>query len=489
MNPKLLMSEEEIRSIYRQGEEAVIALVMALLKINEDHEERFKRLEDQIAKNSSNSNKPPSSDGLSKPSPKSLRKRHGKKSGGQAGHPGHTLKAVEKPDYTEIHRVQACRCCQSDLARVKIEGVEKRQVFDIPKVKMAVTEHQAEIKICPHCGEKNKGRFPEGVSQAVQYGVETKAVAVYFNQYQMIPLARTKEIFEALYGQTIAEASLISACRDVAKRTLPVSEQIKAQITREEAVVHFDETGVRVNGKLHWLHSASTDKLTCYAIHTKRGHKAMDDVGILSSLQGYAIHDGWQSYFKYPVKHGLCNAHHLRRLQFLEERYPQPWVTKMKELLKEMNKTVEAAQQKGMKCLPGKQKNLFIRRYNKLLLEGYRDNPPLQRDVSQDKKRGRIKQNPARNLLEEFSVHKSAVLAFLIDFRVPFDNNQAERDVRMMKVKLKISGCFRTLVGAEIFCSIRGYISTARKNDVNSIDALRQAFLGNPYLPDCISSG
>jgi hypothetical protein len=228
MNPKLLMSEEEIRSIYRQGEEAIIALVMALPKINEDHEERFKRLEDQIAKNSSNSNKPPSRDGLSKPKPKSLRKRHGKKSGGQAGHQGKTLKAVEKPDYTEIHRVQECRCCQSDLASVKIEGVEKRQVFDIPKVKMAVTEHQAEIKICPHCGEKNKGKFPEGVSQAVQYGVETKAVAVYFNQYQM------------------------------------------------------------------------------------------DDVRILSILQGYAIHDGWQSYFRYPVRHGLCNVHHLRQLQFLE---------------------------------------------------------------------------------------------------------------------------------------------------------------------------
>lgn len=487
MNPKLLLSEQEVRAIYRQGEEAVVALVMTLLKINADHEVRIKKLEDQIAKNSNNSNKPPSSDGLSKPSPKSLRKRHGKKSGGQAGHQGNTLKAVEKPNYTEIHRVQECECCQSNLESVKVEGVEKRQVFDIPKVKMAVTEHQSEIKICPQCGEKNKGKFPEGVSQAVQYGVETKAVAVYFNQYQMIPLARTKEIIEALYGQTIAEASLISACQDVAERTLPVNEQIKAQIAQKEAVVHFDETGVRVDGKLHWLHSASTDKLTCFAIHTKRGHKAMDDVGILSNLQGYAIHDGWQSYFRYPVKHGLCNVHHLRRLQFLEERYPQPWVTKMSKLLMEMKETVETAQQKGMKCLPGKQQKSFIQRYNKLLLEGFRENPPLQRNMSQNKKRGRIKQNPARNLLDELSEHKSSVLAFMIDFRVPFDNNQAERDVRMMKVKLKISGCFRTLVGAEIFCIIRGYISTARKNGVNSIDALRQAFLGNPYLPDFIS--
>jgi transposase len=487
MNPKLLLSEQEVRAIYRQGEEAVVALVMTLLKINADHEARIKKLEDQIAKNSNNSNKPPSSDGLSKPSPKSLRKRHGKKSGGQVGHQGNTLKAVEKPNYTEIHRVQECECCQSNLESVKVEGVEKRQVFDIPKVKMAVTEHQSEIKICPHCGEKNKGKFPAGVSQAVQYGVETKAVAVYFNQYQMIPLARTKEIIEALYGQTIAEASLISACQDVAERTLPVNEQIKAQIAQKEAVVHFDETGVRVDGKLHWLHSASTDKLTCFAIHTKRGHKAMDDVGILSNLQGYAIHDGWQSYFRYPVKHGLCNVHHLRRLQFLEERYPQPWVTKMSKLLMEMKETVETAQQKGMKCLPGKQQKSFIQRYNKLLLEGFRENPPLQRNMSQNKKRGRIKQNPARNLLDELSEHKSSVLAFMIDFRVPFDNNQAERDVRMMKVKLKISGCFRTLVGAEIFCIIRGYISTARKNGVNSIDALRQAFLGNPYLPDFIS--
>ena len=489
MEPIRKLSEEQIRAIYHQGEDAVVELIQSMNKTIILLAERVQILEDRLAKNSKNSGKPPSTDGLSKPSPKSLRKRHGKKSGGQAGHQGNTLKTVEKPDYTEIHRVQACECCQRDLARVKVEGVEKRQVFDIPKVKMAVTEHQAEIKICPHCGEKNKGKFPEGVSQAVQYGVETKTVAVYFNQYQMIPLARTKEIFEALFGQPIAEASLISACQDVAKRTLHVCERIKAQITRKEAVVHFDETGVRVDGKLHWLHSASTDKLTCFVIHTKRGHKAMDDVGILSNLQGYAIHDGWKSYFKYPVKHGLCNVHHLRRLQFLEERYPQPWATKMSELLMEMKETVEAAQQKGMKCLPEKQKKSFIRRYNKLLLEGYRENPPPQRNMSQDKKRGRIKQNPARNLLEEFSVHRSAVLAFLIDFRVPFDNNQAERDVRMMKVKLKTSGCFRTFVGAEIFCNIRGYISTARKNGVNSIDALRQAFLGNPYLPECISSG
>jgi transposase len=323
----------------------------------------------------------------------------------------------------------------------------------------------------------------------VQNGLETKAVVVYLNQYQMIPLVRTKEIFEALYGQSISEASLILTCQEVAERTLPANEKIKEQIIRKEAVVHFDETGIRVDGKLHWLHSASTDQLTSYTIHTKRGHKAMDEVGILSNLQGYAVHDGWQSYFRHPVKHSLCNVQHLRRLQFLEERYPQPWVTKMSGLLMDMKETVEAAKHKGLACLPGKKQKSFIIRYNKLLLEGYRDNPPPQRNASQDKKRGRIKQNPARNLLDELSVHKSAVWAFLVDFRVPFDNNQAERDVRMMKVKLKISGCFRTLMGAEIFCIIRGYVSTARKNGVNSIDALRQAFLGFPSVPDFFSSG
>jgi transposase len=321
MNPKLSLSEQEVRAIYRQGEEAVIALVMALLKINADHEARIKKLEDQLARNSSNSSKPPSSDGLSKPSPKSLRKRHQKKSGGQAGHPGNTLKAVENPDIIELHQVNECHHCQQDLSEVDTKEHETRQVFDLPKVKLLVTEHQAEIKVCPHCGRRNKATFPIGVNQAVQYGPEIKAQAVYFNQYQLLPLQRISELFATIYGQALSQGSLIGFCQEIAEKVQFVNQCIKTHITEREAVVHFDETGSRVDGKLHWLHSASTEKMTYYTLHQKRGYPAMNDIGILPNLQGRAIHDGWSSYFKYKILHGLCNVHHLRKLKFLEEQH------------------------------------------------------------------------------------------------------------------------------------------------------------------------
>ena len=230
---KLNLSTEEIRAIYRQGEAAVVALIQQLIKINNEFEDRIQVLEDQIAKNSRNSGKPPSSDGYSKPSPKSLRKRHGKKSGGQPGHSGNTLKAVTQPDRIEVHRVMECKQCLETLKDVPAEEVEHRQVFDIPIVQIEVIEHQREIKMCPHCGEKNKADFPEMVTQPVQYGPEIKALAVYLNQHQLIPLERTAEIIDALYGHRISEASLIAASKETVKRIETVNEAIKKQITME----------------------------------------------------------------------------------------------------------------------------------------------------------------------------------------------------------------------------------------------------------------
>jgi transposase len=337
------LSVEEIREIYRQGEDAVVALIQQLIALNKTFEERIQALEDQLAKNSRNSGKPPSSDGYSKPAPKSLRKRHGRKSGGQPGHPGNTLKAVEQPDRIEVHQVVECQHCHSSLEDVKAKKHEKRQVFDIPRIKIEVTEHQCEVKICPHCGEKNKANFPETITQPVQYGPEIKAQAVYLNQYQLIPLERTAETLEAFYEHRPSEASLIAANRDVAKQLEPVNQAIKEHLTKRESVVHFDETGLRLEGKTNWLHSASTERLTYYLVHRKRGQKAMDAVGILTNLRGCAVHDGWRSYFKYNVRHGLCNAHHLRRLKFLEERYPQEWVKPMIDLLLKIKSTVDQA--------------------------------------------------------------------------------------------------------------------------------------------------
>jgi transposase len=485
------LSSEELHEAYVKGEPAIHALLEGWMKqviaINQVLEARVQALEDQIAKNSRNSGKPPSSDGYDRPAPKSLQKRRRKKSGGQAGHVGYTLKAVEKPEHVKVHRVEQCNHCHVSLQRVKVNRYEKRQVFDVPRVRVEVTEHQAEIKGCPRCGKENRAEFPEGVTQPVQYGDEIKAQMVYFNQYQMLPLERTAEVFETLYGQTISEGTIVDAGQEVSKQVTKVNNTIRQHLREKETVVHFDETGARVEGQLQWLHSASTERLTWYAIHPKRGRLAMDAIGILPNLQGRAMHDDWMSYFKYSIQHGLCNAHHLRRLKFLEERYPQKWVHQMADLLVAIKEAVEKAQAASRTCLSRKKLVDFESEYDRLVKQGLRVNGPPKRPEGQPIKRGRIKQSPAKNLLDEFKLHKEYVLAFMYDFKVPFDNNQAERDIRMMKVKQKISGCFRSIQGAEIFCQIRGYLSTARKNEQHVLDVLRLAFAGTPYLPGFVS--
>jgi transposase len=494
-----LLSAAEVHAAYLEGESAIVALLQGwtnrlVAVVNEQEEslqrlqERIHGLEDQLAKNSGNSGKPPSSDGYQKPAPKSLRKRHGRKSGGQVGHVGYTLKAVERPDRVEVHQVSKCNRCQTWLKRVEVTGYEKRQVFDVPRVHIEVTEHQAEIKICPHCGEVCKAVFPEEITQPVQYGNEIKSQAVYLNQYQLLPLERTAEAFEALYGQSVAEGTLVDACQEVAEVISKPNLAIKEQLIEHEEVVHFDETGVRVEGKLYWLHSASTPQLTFYAIHPKRGSLAMDAIGILPALKGRAMHDDWPSYFKYNGQHALCNAHHLRRLEFLLEQYPQKWVGEMMDLLVQMKEAVDRAKVASRSHLTRRQLTAFEKSYDRLVQKGLRANGPPRRPEGQPRKRGRLKQTPARNLLLEFKTYQQAVLAFLYDFKVPFDNNQAERDIRMMKLKQKVSGCFRTTQGAEIFCQIRAYLSTARKNGQNALDALRLAFAGSPYLPPFAST-
>jgi transposase len=479
-----LPSEEEINAAYDKGKEAIAALFSATFAKMAEH---IQKLEDQVAKNSNNSGKPPSSDGLSKPAPKSLRKRHGKKSGGQPGHKGVTLKAVAQPDRIEVYPVKWCKHCQASLEGIEAEEYEKRQVFDLPPVEMEVTEHQAEIKLCPNCGEKSRADFPEGVTQPVQYGAEVKVQAVYLNQYQMIPLERVSETFAELYGQRLSEGTIVDACQEAAEQVKSVNEAIKTHLTEKEAVVQFDETGFRIESKLNWLHSASTKRLTSYAVHIKRGQPAMDSIGILPKLSGRAMHDGWKSYFVYLCTHGLCNAHHLRELEFLKERYPQEWETELADLLLEIYQAVKAAEAAQASSLSSIQLADFDQRYNALIQQGFQANAPPERPEDLPKKRGRIKQSPVRNLLDRFQDHKETVLAFMYDFKVPFDNNQAERDIRMMKVRQKISGCFRSSQGAEVFCQVRGYLSTARKNGQSPLHTLRLAFAGKPYLPPFVS--
>lgn len=483
MKPLPLPTEEEIRSAIGQGEEATVALVNSLLAVISLLAARVQSLEDQLAKNSRNSGKPPSSDGLKKgPQPRSLRQRSGKKSGAQPGHPGHQLEMVAQPDKVEVYPVKQCGHCQGSLLDQPVERVDKRQVFELPPLRLVVTEHQAEVKVCPQCGQTTEAAFPVEVRQLTQYGPGFKALLVYLNQQHFIPLERVSEFCQELFGQPVGEGTIVLASARVAQQVEPVNEQAKQHLIETDETVHFDESGLRVAQKLHWVHSASTERVTCYHIDPKRGHDGIERAGILPHRTGNSMHDDWPAYYGYTeAAHAACNSHHLRELDFLQERYPQPWEPLLAKLLDEIKAAVATAKAAGLTELSQTQMTDFETRYTELIEQGLQLNPVPAKPPG---KRGKVKQPPPKNLLDRLKNHQRAVLAFMFDFKVPFDNNQAERDIRMVKLKQKISGCFRSEHGAKVFALIRGYLSTARKNDVGALEALRLALIGSPFVPD-----
>jgi transposase len=460
-------------------------LLVALARIEELEQlldqqgKQIQRLEDQLAKNSQNSSKPPSSDGLKKPRTRSLRRPSGRRKGGQKGHEGRTLKMVAQPQHLEIHRVRSCSQCAYDLEAEPVVSYERRQVYDLPLVQIEVTEHQAEIKKCPHCQRQTKALFPTGVTAPVQYGPRLKSQAVYFHQYQLLPWARTCEVFEDLYDHRPSEAFVQEASSQFVAASQTTLAAVKQQLTQAD-VAHFDETGLRVADRRHWLHVASTPQLTYYGVHAKRGQIAMREMGILPTFVGRAIHDGLTAYFRFKnCLHGLCNAHHLRELQFISDQYQESWAQQMADLLLTIKAEVAAAPANHRSLSPRRWRH-YEQAYETILDAGFEVNPFTE---NMPGKGGRAKQSPARNLLNRLDKCKLQVLAFMYDFRVPFTNNLAERDIRMVKVKQKVSGSFRTLRGAEIFCAVRTYISTARKQRLNVIDAIYNAFYGKPFIP------
>ncbi len=439
-----------------------------------------RELRARLGTNSRNSGKPPSSDGPGvKPHPKSQRSPSGRKPGGQPGHVGHTLELVEDPDDIQVHTPSHCRACGRDLEQVPVARRERRQVVELPPVKPHVIEHRAEIKRCPDCGAETSGSFPVGVEAPVQYGPGVATVAVYLNQEQLVPLERTCETMAELFGCPLSERTVESAVAECHQQLAETEAAIRRGI-EQSSVAHFDETGMNVGGKTAWLHVASTPSLTFYAPHKKRGHEAMEAIGVLPSFRGRAVHDGLTSYWQYDqCEHALCNAHHLRKLTFVEEQLGQGWAKELKGLLGQIKQAVDESRRQGLLALSSEEKREFESRYDGILDAGLKMNPPPEPTG----KRGRPKRGKAGSLVDRLREHKGATLAFMEDFAVPFDNNQAERDIRMTKVREKISGCFRTPTGADRFCRIRGYISTLRKQRLPILSALSQAVAGTPTTP------
>lgn len=480
-SPKQLISPEEIRAVYALGEEAVITMLLGFLEQIEKLESRVTELEGQIRKNSRNSSKPPSGDGFGKKT-KSLRSKSERKTGGQPEHPGSTLEWSDEVDIVIEHKVQQCQDCGSSLEEYPAQDVVARQVYDIPPIILNVTEHRAEIKSCPHCGFENQAQFPAEANSLVQYGSKLKSIMVYLMDGQLLPFERTCELLSDILGTKVSEGTLYNTKIQCFNHLELITNNIQSSILASN-VVHFDETGLRVNGKLWWLHVACTDGLTYYFVHSKRGQLAMNEMDILPQFDGKAIHDGWSSYADYSCEHFLCNAHHLRELKFIWEQYEQSWAIQMSLLLCTIKRQVDEAKENGQKCLPLDVLNAFEARYQAILEQGFIANPIMAPPPeARKKKRGRTKQSPPRNLLDRLK-SQSAVLGFMYDFEVPFDNNQAERDIRMMKLKQKISGSFRSFDGAKIFCRIRGYISTLRKQGCNVLDSLVALFNGDFQSP------
>ena len=448
-------------------------------------EEQVKKLLEQLGQNSHNSNWPSSRDKTrkKKPKPKSLRTKSGRKAGGQKGHQGHTLKFEAEPDEIETHRPSHCAHCQVKLSDdADTKTVQKRQVLDLPPLQFVTTEHQVETVECDQCGHQTTGCFPESVTQPVQYGSQVKQLAVYLRSEQFVPYERSRQLMSDLFGFSISTGTLQNFVNLAAEQVKPITDQIKKGITAA-AIAHADETGFYINKKRVWLHTVSTPELSYFEPHQNRGYKATQAINILPHFSGTLVHDSWATYFKYDkMTHALCNVHHLRDLNGIIENDDQVWASLMKSALLSAKQLVDEACFAGLDHLSKETIDRIEQLYSAVLELGFRENP-WTKPKSPPKKRGRPKKSKARNLIERFKRHQAAILRFVHDFKVPFDNNLAERDIRMMKVQQKISGCFRSWEGAKQFCQLRSYTSTLRKQGLNVWHALGSLFDGNPIMP------
>ena len=426
-------------------------------------------LKERLNRNSRNSNQPPSGDGYKK-QPAFPKETKGTK-GGQRGHKGSNLKHIEHPDSVIECKPESCSCGH-ELVKGNYELAEKRQVFDLPQPRLEVTEYQLYKVICPKCGKTNKAEAPEGITGAAQYGNGIKSYAVLLNVHYKLPFKKIQQLFNDLYGYPINESTIYSASVQCYEKLSESETIIKSKIANGN-VAHADETGIRVAGKLHWLHTATSKLFTYLFVHDKRGRLALEsDKSILEKAKGWVVHDCWESYFKFNnVKHGTCNAHILRELEGLVQNDKSKWAKTFKTFLLLVYKMPFEERIK--------RKQIINNRYKHICRIGELSEPLPYKT---EKGKGRYKRTKGRNLVERLIQKQEAVLAFAFNKEVPFTNNLAERDIRPAKVKLKISNCFRTITGADIYARVEGFLSTARKHNKNVYSELLATFEGNNFI-------
>jgi transposase len=471
--PACASADKSWEELWRWNQSDPRGLVQYTFKL----QEQLRQLRDAAAQNSRNSSLPPSADRGPAPQPKSLRQKSGRKTGGQPGHPGRTLQPSDTPKHVQIHPCLECPCGQ-DLSRQPAVDFQRRQVFDLPSLQLECTEHRAQIKECPCCQQTCVAPFPPDISAPIQYGNNFRALLTYLYDAQQGASLRIGEMCAEMFGYAVSEATLQRARQEQYQALEPFEKRL-VEILPQEPILHADETSVPINKLTHWLHVVCTPLLTFFAIHLHRGQEAIQAIGIIPKFTGWLMHDFASSYLGLEhCLHTFCKSHLLRELVFLFEQHQQAWAKELHDLFLAMLKSVKA-----LKARDGpptrRQYQRWHKQYRKILRAGRRANPltPYQRAAK------RLKQSKAQNLLDRLEGYDDAILAFLWELDLPFTNNEAERAFRMMKVRVKISGCFRTLDGARCHARIRSYISTLRKHDLPVLQYLRRALDGQPFLP------
>lgn len=437
----------------------------------------IRRLRDAAAQNSGNSSRPPSTDGPEQPKPKSLRQKSGRKSGGQPGHAGRTLQFSDTPQHIQIHPLSECQCGE-DLSREPALNFERRQVFDLPPLKLECTEHRAEIKECPGCHEICTAPFPADIKAPVQYGKNFRALLSYFYDVQEGASLRVSQMCAEMFGYAVSEATVQNARQEQHDALEPFEKRL-VEILPQEPVLHADETSLPINKVNHWLHVLCTPMLTFFGIHPSRGKEAIQAMGIIPIFTGWLMHDFLSSYLSFEnCLHTFCKSHLLRELVFLFEQHQQQWAKELHDLFLEMLQCIKDRKARDAPLSKGEFQQ-WQQQYRKILRAGRHAHPLTPEQCAKK----RPKQSKEQNLLDRLEGYEDCILAFLWEMNLPFTNNEAERAFRMMKVRLKISGCFRTLDGARRHVRIRSYVSTLRKHGLPVLEYLRSALDGQPFLP------